>query len=150
MAERDFRYLKIDRLLEKGEIIKYRYAVGTPMGALGSFPAGLAFTHHCVVQECARRAGYTSFFDKYQILGDDIVLWDPLVAKIYKSCLEKELCVTISLPKSIIGFGSFEFGKMIVSHGQVVTPIPWRAIKESRSHKLSGGAFPIFLDLSDR
>lgn len=59
------------------------YKVGQPMGAYTSW-AVFALCHHLVV----RTAGYYSYgtatFDKYFLLGDDIVIYDEKVALIYK------------------------------------------------------------------
>lgn len=62
-----------------------KYAVGQPMGALSSW-AMLALTHHCIVQYAANKAGVrtlTPWCDAYEILGDDLVIFDERIAKEY-------------------------------------------------------------------
>lgn len=71
--------------------IVVRYSVGQPMGALSSW-AMLALTHHMIVQWAYRRAynvplslKFTkdTWYTNYELLGDDIILFDDLVAKEY-------------------------------------------------------------------
>jgi hypothetical protein len=63
-----------------GSILKY--SVGQPMGAYSSW-AAFTLTHHLVVHWCAKLCGYDKFTD-YIILGDDIVIKNDKVAKMYK------------------------------------------------------------------
>jgi len=108
----------------KGKKVKLvKYAVGQPMGAYSSW-AMLAITHHCIIQLCARRAGVTGWFDLYAILGDDIVIGHPNVAREYKVFMEK-IGVGINSSKSIIGRDlTFEFAKRFFWHGEDITPLP--------------------------
>jgi len=55
------------------------YSVGQPMGALSSF-AMLAVTHHIIVQYAHLVSGGEGYFDRYALLGDDIVIADERVA----------------------------------------------------------------------
>lgn len=81
------------------------------MGALSSW-AMLATTHHVIVQVAARRAGVTGWFDKYAVLGDDIVIVGESVAKEYHSLITEHLGCKISLHKSIVSqSGLLEFAK---------------------------------------
>lgn len=50
------------------------------------------------------------WFTKYRILGDDIVLWDKLVATEYRKNLTL-LGVSISKPKSHISLNTYEMAK---------------------------------------
>jgi len=62
-----------------------KYATGQPMGALSSWGM-LALTHHYVVQFAAHRVkarGLGEWYDNYEILGDDIVIFDSSVASEY-------------------------------------------------------------------
>lgn len=57
----NWRKLLIDRDYYLGstnssELVRKRYSVGQPMGALSSW-AMLAVTHHLIVQDCARVSG---------------------------------------------------------------------------------------------
>jgi len=85
--------------LEPGKA--YRYATGQPMGALSSW-AMLALTHHLVVQFAVYRARgvQTSWYEAYEVLGDDIVLFENDVYLSYLSIL-KDLGVPVNLAKSI-------------------------------------------------
>jgi hypothetical protein len=91
-----------------------RYAVGQPIGALSSW-AMLAFSHHVIVQLAAMRAGWTTWFPHYALLGDDLVIADEAVAGHYQA-LMRHLGVPINLSKSIISeVGLVEFAKRWVS-----------------------------------
>lgn len=94
---------------------EYRYAVGQPMGALSSW-AMLAITHHWIVQDAARTVypDKTEWFEGYEVLGDDIVIFDPLVAARYLEIMSDIGC-GINLTKSIVSKSRpvFEFAKRI-------------------------------------
>jgi hypothetical protein len=63
-----------------------KYATGQPMGALSSWGM-LALTHHLLVQFAATRVGAlanTPWYEMYEILGDDIVIFDDRVAAEYQ------------------------------------------------------------------
>jgi len=101
-----------------------RYAVGQPMGALSSW-AMLALTHHALVQFAASLAYpiRTSWFVRYAILGDDVVIADQFVAAKYLEIM-KEIGVDISLAKSMVSAsGSLEFAKRTWISGREATPI---------------------------
>lgn len=90
----------------------YFYEVGQPMGALSSWP-GLAITHHWIVQLAAFRVyGLRTWFLGYEILGDDIVIFDRLVAEEYLKIMAVLGC-GINLNKSIVSLTRpvFEFAK---------------------------------------
>jgi len=97
-----------------------RYAVGQPIGAYSSWVM-LALSHHVIVQLAAARAGWTSWFPHYALLGDDIVIADEDVARHYLSII-LVLGVKINLGKSIISeCGLIEFAKRWASpnHGEL-------------------------------
>lgn len=86
-----------------------RYGTGQPMGALSSWPS-MALVHHFIVQFCAhtlQRANARGriekhiWFKDYVILGDDIVIGNPEVARNYKD-LMKNIQVAIGLGKSFV------------------------------------------------
>lgn len=90
----------------------YHYAVGQPMGGLSSW-AGLAVTHHWVVQLAAFRVTNSySWNTSYEILGDDLVIFDPLIADEYLKIMA-DLGCEINLFKSIVSKQRpvFEFAK---------------------------------------
>jgi hypothetical protein len=100
LLDRDWKYA--------GTVV--RYAVGQPMGALSSWVM-LALSHHVIVQLAASRAGWTSWFPYYAVLGDDIVIADEQVALHYQSIING-LGVTINIQKSLISeCGLLEFAK---------------------------------------
>lgn len=89
-----------------------RYATGQPMGALSSW-AMLAVTHHTMVRIAALRSGLINFSD-YLVLGDDLVIAHPEVARHYL-LLAKEWDIGINLSKSVLSRnGSLEFAKRFV------------------------------------
>lgn len=92
---------------------KVRYSVGTPMGTLSCFTGFLAIPHHSIVQDCARSCGLPLPFSDYVILGDDIVIWNESVAKLYEKVMVSDLGVKISKAKTLIGRGIAEFAKSI-------------------------------------
>lgn len=93
------------------------------MGALSSW-AMLALTHHLIVQ-LAYRMVYkrTNWFDNYELLGDDIVIFDEGVALTYLE-LMNQFGVGINLQKSVVAKNnSFEFAKVSYSKGSFVSPV---------------------------
>jgi hypothetical protein len=79
---------------------KFRWAVGQPLGCLSSFPS-FAGWHHDYVQYLGTIKGFKAF-DEYQILGDDIVIWNPDVARLYYKNIQS-LGIPINLAKSLLG-----------------------------------------------
>jgi hypothetical protein len=66
-----------------------QYATGQPMGALSSWGM-LALTHHLIVQFAAHRVGargLSPWYEFYEVLGDDIVIFDDRVADEYKKIM---------------------------------------------------------------
>lgn len=60
---------------------------------------------------CAEKVYPGLYFDKYAVLGDNIVIADQAVAKVYEESL-KNFCLSISYHKSLISErGSAEFAK---------------------------------------
>uniref|UniRef100_A0AAU6NDL5 RNA-dependent RNA polymerase n=1 Tax=Rhizoctonia solani mitovirus 39-Ph TaxID=3162542 RepID=A0AAU6NDL5_9VIRU len=113
MTKRDFYFN--DKVAEKLKVSPgpYRYAVGQPMGGLSSW-AGLAITHHWIVQLAASRAFplAVTWNTDYEILGDDIVIFNKEIADHYLEIM-KEIGCEINLTKSIISPNRpvFEFAK---------------------------------------
>jgi len=110
------------------------YGTGQPMGALSSW-AMLAITHHFIVQlsyikaySFFERNNASEWFDNYEVLGDDIVIFDEKVAKQYLLLMES-YGVAINLSKSVISNnGSFDFAKVSSYKGMTVSAIPWRML----------------------
>ena len=114
----------------------YRYAVGQPMGALSSW-AMLAVTHHLIAQLAAHRArlsgasdphgfwNYSGWYTGYEVLGDDIVIFNQDVANQYLVIMES-LGVPINLSKSVVATNAtFEFAKVTGHKGVHVGAISW-------------------------
>jgi hypothetical protein len=110
-----------------------RYAVGQPMGALSSW-AMLALTHHAMVQFAAYRAGEARWFDRYAVLGDDIVIADDRVAREYVKLCES-IGLGIGIAKSLEARGkTLEFAKKFFFRGEHVSGLPvkfWAAAQHT-------------------
>jgi hypothetical protein len=108
--------------------IDLRYGTGQPMGALSSW-AMLAITHHGLVQISAVRAGVIKpgdWFSNYELLGDDIIIFDQLVADEYLRLME-EIGVPINLSKSVCANNPVtEFAKVTSYYGHNVSPVSWK------------------------
>lgn len=92
------------------------------MGAYSSW-AMLALTHHCVVQIAASRVGYESVFTDYAVLGDDIVIGDSAVGKVYLSIMRDTLGVEINLSKSLVCKDTCEFAKRLYHFQMDISPL---------------------------
>jgi hypothetical protein len=130
MTNRDFAFNgKVAEKL-KVSIGPYRYSVGQPMGGLSSWP-GLAITHHWIVQYAAYRAhladkGNTDFSwcENYEILGDDLVIFDSRIAEEYLKIMAGVGC-EINMNKSINSPNKpvFEFAKRTCIGNTIVSGI---------------------------
>jgi hypothetical protein len=119
--------------LESGK--NYRYSVGQPMGALSSW-AMLAVTHHLLAQLAAHKAFIKGspdpfefwrkgWYSGYEVLGDDIVFFEPSVALEYLAIMSM-IGVPINLSKSVVASNStFEFAKVTGHRGNHVAAISW-------------------------
>jgi len=108
-----------------------RYAVGQPMGALSSWGM-LALTHHFIVQYCAikcKLASSSVWFEGYELLGDDIVLFHPRVADLYKRVMN-QLGVEINASKSVISpnLPVLEFAKRFAIGFRDLSPLSFRQV----------------------
>ena len=126
LTDRDYFYYD----QQEKQTASVRYAVGQPMGALTSW-AMLALTHHLIVQWAAVLAKAVDpgvWFSSYAILGDDVVIADRRVAKMYLALLGS-LGVKVGLAKSLVsptGRG-LEFAKRFfnrVTEWRNCSPIP--------------------------
>lgn len=72
---------------------------------------GHSLLYHILVWWCAEQVYPGKYFDRYALLGDDILITDPFVAGIYYETLGR-LVVKVSLPKSLVSrSGCVEFAK---------------------------------------
>jgi len=111
------------------DVKSVKYSVGQPMGALSSW-AMLAFTHHLIVQFAAIPLTHgKSLFKGYCVLGDDLVIYNHIVAKRYHKIIS-EMGVECNLAKSIMsptGDG-LEFAKRTFYRGENVSPAPLKEL----------------------
>jgi hypothetical protein len=78
-----------------------KYKVGQPMGALSSFNM-LALTHHMILQVISNSIYQTNqWCDKYEITGDDVVIFDHRIASEYQRLIPL-LGLELNLKKSVI------------------------------------------------
>lgn len=122
MVERDFHTPDGRRV---------RYARGQPMGLYSSW-AAFSLAHHALIEYAAYKEGYHSFRD-YQVLGDDVVIWNAKVGAKYLEIL-KEIDVPINLSKSLlsqIGHARAEFCKRIFYQGTEISPLNWTVLREA-------------------
>lgn len=121
--EYSFRYTVKKGHLEEGVV---KYAVGQPMGALSSW-AMLALTHHMIMQYCSFQVyKKTSWETRYEVLGDDIVIFDKKLANQYLLTMEL-LGVPINQNKSVVAEDRpvVEFAKRTYFKEEV-SPLPWK------------------------
>jgi len=83
----------------------------------------LALTHHYLLQYCSSKVNKTlGWYENYEILGDDLVIFDHEVAAQYLE-LMKKIGLEINLSKSISSPSRpvFEFAKRTIVHGSNVS-----------------------------
>jgi hypothetical protein len=106
------------------------------MGAYTSWGA-FALTHHFLVQHsyflaCQEASLPYKWYENYELLGDDVVLWgdDPIsarVAELYLQYMEDIGC-EINLHKSVNSdCGVFEFAKRLMVRGSDVACFSWKS-----------------------
>jgi hypothetical protein len=108
-------------------IWKGRYTRGQPMGALSSWGC-LALAHHMVVQFAAWRVGQNKNFDfdKYAVLGDDLVIASEAVANEYLVVCG-ELGIELNLSKSFVSSnGFFQFAQRNFLNDVDLSPLSLR------------------------
>lgn len=89
---------------------------------------------HAIVRLSAKEAGLCSkSFNHYAILGDDVVIYNDLVAAKYLEFMTK-LGVDVSLAKSFISSEMAEFAKSLFVKGTNYSPLPLELIKLRREH----------------
>lgn len=92
------------------------FQTGQPLGYYSSWPL-FALTHHAMIWWCAEQVYPLRTFDRVAVLGDDVVIADKKVAKVYEHALS-ELGVQISYQKSLISDnGCAEFAKRFFARG---------------------------------
>lgn len=116
----------------KGADREYYYSVGNPMGFYSSW-ATFAIMHHFIIY-CACREINTSWKQaRYKLLGDDIVIYDDLLASKYKDLITS-LGVEISESKTHESKIFFEFAKRYFVPSGEISPFSIKAaLQESKS-----------------
>ncbi|GLU24478.1 hypothetical protein SLE2022_406090 [Rubroshorea leprosula] len=105
------------------------FIAGQPLGYKSSWPL-FSLTHHILVWWCAEQVYPGISFTCYCILGDDIVIADEKVARLYAEVLE-DLQVTISMSKSLISSsGAVEFAKrfMVENVSVDLSPVTLKSV----------------------
>jgi len=96
----------------------------------------LAVTHHLIVQYCAKSSGLSRpgvWYDNYELLGDDIILFDKVVADAYLAVMAG-LGVGITLSKSVVASNeTIEFAKVTGHNGHNVSAISWKMFMSQKS-----------------
>jgi hypothetical protein len=87
----------------------------------------LALTHHFIVQKAAYATGHRGWFGLYLVLGDDIVIFNKVVADQYLVEMNK-LGVGINLIKSVVSLDSFEFAKRIYHSSANCSPVSFKEL----------------------
>jgi len=130
LTERDFYMSSKSSEKYNTSMGPYRYSVGQPMGGLSSW-AMLAITHHWIVQLAAFKA-YSKYEwnTDYEILGDDLVIFDEKIADNYLVIMS-ELGCEINLNKSIVSKSRpvFEFAKRTCIGSDIVSGISFNQIR---------------------
>jgi hypothetical protein len=130
MTERNFWFS--GQVAQKLKISQgpYRYEVGQPMGGLSSW-AGLAITHHWIVQYAAHQINDRTAWElNYEILGDDLVIFDAELAKEYLKVM-MDLGCEINLTKSISSPNRpvFEFAKRTCWGSDIVSGVSMAQVR---------------------
>ena len=130
---------------------KVYYGAGQPMGCLSSW-AMLALTHHFILQGCCYNLGMTNkiWHTCYEILGDDIVIFDKNVYLEYVSVMSL-LNVETNPTKSLISEGVnkvVEFAKRTSINGVDVSGLSWRQFIVAKN--VRAGVIPLSLWLANR
>jgi hypothetical protein len=120
-----------DRKFQTPEGQKISWEVGQPLGLLSSWPS-FALWHHVFVQYCAFRCNIGTFRE-YEILGDDVVIWNKAVGDIY-SALMSEIGIPINETKSVISCNNntqVEFAKRIALNGVELSGLNYNVVNKS-------------------
>lgn len=85
----------------------------------------LNLTHHLILQRINNSLyGPGKWYTNYEVLGDDVVIFDPRLASIYFKVMEDGLGVKCNLAKSLIAPERpvFEFAKRVAIGKVEVSP----------------------------
>ncbi len=88
---------------------KVCFVAGQPLGYHGSWPL-FALSHHILIWWSAEQVYPGMVFDRYAVLGDDVVIADQAVAEVYEQALGN-LGLTNNILSKILDF-SHRFGRV--------------------------------------
>lgn len=114
----------------KSQLVNYQ--VGNPIGLYSSWRT-FAVAHHYVMYYCCRELKINWKTAKYCILGDDLVISDPLLGAKYMEVITS-LGVDFSPQKTIISSYVIEFAKRLFYNGSEITPFPFSPLLEAKKH----------------
>lgn len=126
LIERDYYVPENEFGIPEGPI---RYAVGQPMGAYSSW-AMLDLCHHAIIQYAWKLIGGSGWCNDYEVLGDDVVIFQPSLAAKYIELMSL-YGVELNMSKSVISQGEFpvvEFAKRTSLKKSDVSPISWKML----------------------
>lgn len=105
---------------------RIQWTVGQPLGTKPSF-AAFAFSHHALIRGIARSLSRDP--NCYFLIGDDVVIFDPDVAREYKSVM---LALGVQVPeeKSMVSNRVSEFGGQTILRSEAFYPGKWREISD--------------------
>jgi hypothetical protein len=122
------------------------YNVGNPMGAYSSW-SSFSLTHHYILFWCCKELDIEWSISKYCLLGDDILIGDHRLAKLYYDTITF-LGIEISLHKSHQSHKLFEFAKRNFLLGIEISPFPIASLEALAKHPSSLSS--CFMDLKER
>lgn len=138
-------------LNKRKKLISVRYRIRQAMGTYSSWSA-MALAHYVLIYLSLLISSHTflcpsqgspvisprrKWFDRYAILGDDVVIWDSEVGKTYLGLLST-LGIGVSMRKSYIEKSLAEFGQGIYRYGSDLKPLsPFLLEKGSKERILN-------------
>jgi hypothetical protein len=127
------------------------YGTGQPMGFYSSW-AAFSVTNHVLVRLAAKRVGLFNF-DRYLMIGDDIVIFSQKVSREYERIMF-DLGVSTKPQDSIYpkSTHSLEIAKRLFRAGNEVSPLWWRLKKANQGlfylHVIKRGIDPSLVSLT--
>jgi hypothetical protein len=112
---------------EDGTVSLHRFTRGQPLGLKPSF-AVFALTHNLLLQGICEQHSLPK--DSFVILGDDIVISDPEVHRIYRATLINLGC-KVSEAKTLVSNKVAEFAGSVILRDRVLHGFKWRGVCDS-------------------
>lgn len=111
---------------ENEELSIHRFTRGQPLGLGPSFPV-FALAHNVLVTGICRKHGKDPK-DCFRILGDDIVISDADIHRVYREVLKNLGCV-VSLPKTLVSDRCAEFAGKVITPNRVISTYKWHRVE---------------------